>query len=223
MKIKYTIPKSLLENLADVPQDRPTVLLLRHSVRKKLPEGSIGVEQEITAEGRRIALEFGGYLKSRLRTLQSSPAFRCVQTAEAINIGAGMKIPVSTNTMLGVPGVYIEDGGLAHETWMRPGTNTGELIRKVCMGVKLSGMRDSDEAAWMLVRYMFAIVGEIQGVHVFVSHDALVMPTAARLIGKTFCATPDDMPAFLDGAFFWMNENKISVAYHEHRSKASFL
>ncbi|MDR0536123.1 MAG: histidine phosphatase family protein [Puniceicoccales bacterium] len=214
----HAIPAALLANLEKVPKGKPVVLLLRHSVREKLPCGSIGVDQEITADGRRIAIELGEKLKGRLRSLRASPTARCIQTAEAIAAGANLKITVPTSNLLGVPGAYIADEKLAHKTWMSPGTDVREVIRKVCKNKKLAGMRDSDEAAWFLVKYMFSVAGDTPGIHIFVSHDAIVMPTAARIIGEDFQASDDDFPAFLDGVFFWKDEKGVRNLYHNYNT-----
>ncbi len=77
----------------------------------------------------------------------------------------------------------------------------------------LSGMADPDAAARFLVQHMLATAGQEPGIHVFVTHDALVTAAAARLLGEQL--TPTDWPWFLEGALFWRERGSVSVAYRD--------
>ena len=107
---KWRIPPSVLRLLERAPDDRAVVVLLRHSVRDHLPEGDAGYVLPITDIGRQLALELGGLLRGRLRTLHASPLVRCVQTAQALAEGAGADVSVIPNQLLGDPGVFVLDG-----------------------------------------------------------------------------------------------------------------
>ncbi len=82
--VRWQIPPSLLTHLDRISRDRPVALLLRHSVRDRLPPGDAGNALPITDIGRRLARDLGGLLGERLRTLHTSPLPRCVQTTSLV-------------------------------------------------------------------------------------------------------------------------------------------
>jgi broad specificity phosphatase PhoE len=211
-EVQWQIPPSVLRLLARAPMDRAVVVLLRHSVRDHLPPGDASYVLPITEVGRRLALEFGGHLRGRLRTLHASPLLRCVQTAEALAEGAGVTLAVVPNRLLGDPGVFVLDGRRAWANWERLG-HEGVMGHIVSETAALSGMARPDEAARFLVQSMLGEAASRPGVHVFVTHDSLVTATAARLLGRPL--GPDDWPWYLEGAFFWLTADGVHAAYRD--------
>lgn len=207
------LPKSILHWLDTIPPDQPVALLLRHSVRGHLPLDDTGYTLNITQEGHRLALRLGTLLQRRLQTLHTSPLTRCVQTATAINEGAGAHIPITHDHHLGDPGVYVLDGERAWENWKTLGDD-GVIEHMVSSDDKLPGMEQPDIAAHRLLRHMFAVAGNQRGIHVFVTHDALVTISAARLLQRP--KTRGGRPAYLEGAFFWQDQTDLHIAYKNH-------
>ena len=80
-------------------------------------------------------------------------------------------------------------------------------------GHALPGMAHPEEAAQKLVRYMLCAVGGTPGLHVFVTHDVILAPTAARFLRQNYEAI--ERPAFLEGALFWQSQLGIHIAYRE--------
>lgn len=212
------LPPSVLNLLDRSPTDCPVVVLLRHSVRDHIPQGRTGHFVPITAWGRQLAIELGGLLRGRLRTLHTSPLARCVQTAQALAEGAGADLAVVPNRLLGDPGVFVLDGRRAWENWEQLG-HEGVMGHLVSEAGALSGMARPDEAARFLVQSMLAAAANRPGVHVFVTHDSLVTATAARLLGKPLGR--DDWPWYLEGAFFWAADDGIHSAYREQEAVLS--
>lgn len=214
-RIDWRIPPSIHHWLAKSPSTGPLVLLLRHSVRDDLPPGSAGYAFPITEIGERLARELGARLGGRLRSLQTSPLTRCVQTADALRAGAGVDTPVERSPLLGDPGVFVIDGHRAWPSWQALG-HEGMMAKLVAGDQALPGMADADRAARFLVRRMLAVAGDRPGVHAFVTHDSLVTATAARLLGVPLGM--DAWPWFLEGAFFWRDGGSIHVAYRQHHT-----
>ena len=212
--IEWQIPPSMTRWIKEAPPDRPVVLLLRHSVRDDLPPGDAGYTLPITEIGRQLGKELGASLSSRLRTLRTSPLIRCVQTAEALREGAGIDLPIAKDRLLGDPGVYVLDGRKAWSNWLNLG-HEGVMAQLVSSSEALQGMARPDEAARFLVHQMLAIAGDEPGIHVFVTHDSLVTATAARLLGQPLGAK--EWPWYLEGAFFWREEEETHVTYRGHR------
>ena len=212
--IQWTIPPSVLHWLETVPKGVPVALLLRHSVRGDLPADSPGDDVPLTEDGVRIARELGATLGPRLRTLRASPVLRCGQTAEAIREGARSELPIESDRMLGAPGAFVIEGRVAWQTWRTLGHE--RMVTHLAIGDHaLPGMAHPDWAARFLVQHLMAACAEEPGVHVFVTHDALVGPTAERLLGVPL--GPKPWPWFLEGAFFWREGGAVHAAYREHR------
>ena len=210
--VAWCIPPSVLRWLADLPNDAPVALLLRHSVRGHLPHGAAGYPIPITEDGVRIARGLGQVLGARLRTLHTSPLPRCVQTAEALRTGAGVHIEVVADVLLGDPGVFVIDGKRAWPNWQQLG-HEGVMEHLVSRSDALPGMAAPDPAARFLVRHMLAVAAGRPGVHVFVTHDLLVTATAARLLDEPLGT--DTWPWFLEGAFFWPTQGGVAAAYRD--------
>ncbi len=210
--VEWQIPPSVLRWLAQVPREAPVALLVRHSVRDHLAMGDAGYLQPITDVGVTLARDLGAILGDRLRSLHTSPLTRCIQTAEALRVGASLEIPIVIDRLLGDPGVFVLDGKLAWSHWEQRG-HKGVVAYLVSGQELLSGMADPDAAARFLVQHMLAAAGKEPGIHVFVTHDALVTAAAARLLGEQL--TPMDWPWFLEGALFWREGGSVSVAYRD--------
>lgn len=209
----WQIPSSVIQHLELAPGDQPVVLLLRHSVRNALPPDDTAYALPITEEGKGLAVQLGQRLGKRLKTLHTSPLVRCVQTAEALRVGAGLDTPIVHDRLLGDPGVYVIDGRRAWVNWQTLG-HEGVMEHLVSQSEALPGMARPDEAARFLVQHMLAVAGNLPGIHVFVTHDSLITATAARLLGQKYGV--EDWPWFLEGAFFWRTKEGLRVAYRNH-------
>ena len=205
----YCATADLLEK---APCDRAAVVLLRHSIRDELPSDGIGYKLPLTEEGRQQATKLGQILGQRLKTLHSSPLTRCTETAEALNEGAGLTLTIIEDRLLGDPGAFVLDGELAWSNWERLGSR-GVTQHLITGDDALPGMARPSEAAHALVRHMFAISENRLGMHIFVTHDSLVMVTAARLLGRQL--EQESYPDYLEGVLFWKGEGVIHAVYRD--------
>ncbi|CCO22250.1 histidine phosphatase family protein [Maridesulfovibrio hydrothermalis] len=211
----WQIPPSVIENLERLPHDRPIVFLIRHSVREDLPDGSAAYSLPITECGIQLGRQLGSLLGKRLCSLHTSPLNRCVQTAEALQVGAGSDFPITSSRLLGDPGAYVIDGKIACLNWEKKGYE-GMMTHLVSATEALPGMARPVEAARFLVCRMLAIAGDRPGIHVFVTHDSLVAPTAAHLLNIPLGV--EDWPWYLEGAFFWHADNQVYTAYRSYQN-----
>lgn len=211
----WQISPSMERWLTAIPLDRPVALLLRHSVRDDLPPGDAGNAVPINEAGVKLAQLLGHALRGRLRTLHASPLPRCIQTAEMLCAGAGVELPIVPDLLLGDPGVFVLDGRTAWKNWVALG-HEGVMQHLVSAKSALPGMANPDAAARYLVNHMLASTAQTPGLHVFVTHDSLVTATAARLLGRAL--GPESWPWYLEGAFFWRDDEGLHAAYRdEHR------
>lgn len=209
---RWLIPPSVLKILARVPGDVPVAILLRHSVRERLAANDVGPALPITDAGRRLAVELGEHMRGRLRTLHSSPLLRCMQTAEALAEGAAVSVEIIKDRLLGDPGAFVIDDRLAWTNWQGRG-NEGVARHLTTSEAALPGMAKPDEAVRFLVQCMLGAAAGKPGVHVFVTHDLLVAPTAARFLGRPF--DEKEWPWYLEGAFFWSGKTGVHAAYRD--------
>ncbi len=196
--------------LKTAPPNYPVVALLRHSIRDELPPDGIGYTLPITEEGKQQGIKLGQMIGASLQTLHSSPLARCLNTAEAINEGAGLELLIVEDRLLGDPGAYVIDGELAWSNWAHLGSR-GVMRHLVSEHDALPGMARPGEAARRLVLHMLESAKNIPGVHIFVSHDNLVMATAARLLGEAF--EQDSYPNYLEAAIFWQDDDGVHTTY----------
>lgn len=113
--------------------------------------------------------------------MHASPVRRCVETAESLVEGAGAEAAVVEDRHLGHPGVYVQEGPEAWSTWRSLGHE--RVMAHLVAGDHLVGLNDPVPASRRLVSHMRTTAGGRPGVHVFVTHDSLVITAAAHVLG----------------------------------------
>lgn len=201
-----------IRQLQAAPENEPVAMLLRHSIRDDIPDGTIGNDVPLNELGIDWCYDLGNALLGRVKSVRSSPALRCMQTAELMIQSSANKCLVLVDHLLGAPGIYVLDEQVAWGNWLKLG-NDGVIQHLVSGEGALPGMADPPKAAHRLIEHMLtSIVGQ-PGFHVFVSHDSIVAPTVARVIGQKM--TQNQWPEYLDAALIWRNENCMMVAYRD--------
>lgn len=215
---EFVVPPASHRWLAEAPIDRPVVVLMRHSVRPPIPPGETGNELLLTEEGERLAAQLGETVGRRLASLRTSPVKRCVQTAEALARGAGVHLDVAADRLLGEPGAYVANPELAWEqVWRRMAYE--EIINAVVDGrPDLPGFARPRRAAGRLLEHMLEHA-TTPGVHVFVTHDSVVLPTAAHLLGRSL--RKPDWPWYLDTVVIWREGDGYEIRYREHAGRCA--
>lgn len=101
-------------------------LILRHAERPAIPDGDAGHDLTLTRAGRQAAYALGLSLGERPRAIVTRPVRRCIEPATEIARGTDFDISAITrSTLLGDPGVFIEDGDLAWRRWLSNGIEPG--------------------------------------------------------------------------------------------------
>jgi hypothetical protein len=207
------IPDSLTNGLSLIPEGTATALIIRHSIRGEIPEGETGNDVPLTTEGRQLAELFGATVSSRLASIMSSPVGRCTETAEHIVKGSGIAFAVPTSRLLGDPGVFIADGQAAWINFRTLGTR-GVMLHLAGRDTALPGMHPPQVAAHILLNHVLDRC-DTPGIHIFVTHDVVLAGIAGQLIGGIRSA--DDLPGFLDGAFFWRDGTQVFGCYKSRK------
>lgn len=206
------IPPSTLRRILEDKGETAVILLMRHSARDELPANDVGYSLPITARGWEIAQQLGVILGNRLKSIYTSPLSRCVQTAEALKLGAGNSCEIKHDRSLGDPGIFVFDGHLAFTNWKNLG-HEGVMAHMVKEETSLPGMVNTRFGAHHLIQRMLYLANGEIGFHVFVTHDTLVTATVAKILDKPLSI--EGWPLFLESAFFWKEGKNLVAAYRE--------
>ncbi len=195
------------------PNDRPVALLMRHAERPPIAAGEHGADLALTAPGRRSAEALGAALGPRLQRLSTSPIRRCRETAEALRRGANVYIEIVDDRLLGDPGVFVRDPDLAWTHWQTMGNNA--VIEHLAWSDRpLPGLAPPAEAAHQLAQHMaLALHGALPGLHLFLTHDAILYPTFSRMLPSA--RGRHGWPAFLEAAAVWHATDHSIFAYRD--------
>lgn len=207
MSDEYVVPPNVLDDLREVPEDRPVAVLLRHSVRDEIPPGADGDDVPITDAGVRIARGLGEQIGDRLAGIRASPLRRCIQTGEAIRETAGVDCRIAGDTMLGGPGAYVADAEQSETAIDELGAR--EVMRRLVDGDEMPGWHHGLSATRRLAGHMIAHSNSDRGLHLFVSHRLLVAVSGALALDDEL--TDEHDPHFLDGLFVWEPDDREGV------------
>lgn len=195
-----------------VPASGPVAVLLRHAERPEIPEGSPGMEVDLTEAGRAATRRVGAALGERLRSITTSPVRRCRTTAAFLREGADRPLEISDQTLLGAPGAFVADGDVAWESWRRMG-NEGVIAHLMASSEPLPGMHPPELAARRLLDLLSTALDHRAGVHLFVTHDAVLAPFVARTLGRPL--EREQWPGYLDAVMLWREDGELVARYRE--------
>jgi broad specificity phosphatase PhoE len=193
---------SLIPALGTLPVDTPVALLTRHSIREQGVNGFATYDVPLTAEGVALAQAWGSKLTRPVSRMYSSPVGRCVATAEAIAMGAGIDIVIKTHAALVEPGSYVQDLSLVGGLFFKLGPIgfANKHLRN-----ELRGVLSPEQGARQLLRHLQAGLGEPGTLSVHVTHDTILAAFIYYLRGEQQL---DDShwPWMLEGAFVWFED-----------------
>lgn len=210
MTKKHIIPNGVMTALELAPKDRPVSMLIRHSVRGPIPEGEHGNDVLLTDEGIQLANELGRLCGGRLTSISTSPVQRCVQTVEALREGAKVDLEIAKSTVLGHPGAMVDDSKLSWDSHLSIGAV--QIWKMLAAGeTNIPGIRSAGECTRLVIEHMEQVADGHPGLHLFVSHDNLVVTTACHLLGIQL----DDglLPDFLEATTIWQEDEKMHLVY----------
>ncbi len=143
------------------------IYLIRHA--EKLNNS---VHAKLTSNGLNDSYLYGKKLKSdniKIDLIISSPIERCIQTAQKISEGYGY-IKIEESTLLGNPGVFVNDGNLAMKIFNK--YKLVDIINMQLARVDLEGFNNIEVATKKLLSFMESKKDNI----LYISHDAIITP-----------------------------------------------
>ena len=200
-------PESFSDVLSRLPAGGSVALFVRHADRPELPPDPSGHAVSITEDGDARARALGVRLRGRIASVRTSPIVRCVETGRAI---AGVE-PVP-DRMLGDPGPFVRDLDRAWEDFRVLGRD--RVLARLASDVDaIDGLHPIRATAFALASHALAIAKASEGVHVFVTHDVVLLPLARVLLSREMPASM--WPDFLEPLSLVREGDEVIVGYRE--------
>lgn len=205
-----TIYKDFYQSATIAPKNAK--MILRHSLRDKIPPNEMGYDILLTREGEVMAEHFGRHCNLALSCIHTSVVKRCKQTASLLAKGYqethNISLPIIPTCVL--TDSYINDLDKAVALFK---THSPYWIMSVFLrGEKLDGMRNVNDSMRLLFDYIFKNQNE-NGMEVFITHDTFLIAIVC------FCHNIqpelDDFswPYMLEGAFLYLEDGQIHCIF----------
>lgn len=208
----------LLSQLANINEEAPHILLLRHAERYPVADGDDGGDVDITPHGVEVATQLGQQLKQRLQWANSSPLFRCHRTINVCQEAANVKLSIEDDHLLGNPGPFVVDRVKGGKFFAELGTE--EIVRQFVGGRNFDGMKTAVEGTQLFSDHIKSLLKERQGLGLMISHDAIIIPMLAIWCQEDFSNKWLDP---LDGVLITLDDKDNLKFYRNPDCKKSSL
>lgn len=205
MSVLKHLHPAQLAGVAELPPDRPLLLLTRHSLRESAAHGVATYDLPLTAEGVALAEAWGERLPFPLHSLHSSPVGRCLDTAAALARGAGRELEIATSTALVEPGCYVHSLGQVGPLFLRLGPLA---FANRHLQEPLEGILSPAEGCAKLLAHLHAEQGPPGQLSVHVTHDTILAAFVYHLMGRSALAD-EDWPWMMEGAWLWFDDEAV--------------
>jgi broad specificity phosphatase PhoE len=158
------------------------LIIIRHAERPNIPEGEVGNDVLLSANGILDSFIFGQSLKEDVISIKTSSVTRCIQTATEISKAVGYDTSkIETCSDLGAPGYFISNGEKAWQHWQEKGhLRVNQFLLNG--NANWDGFYDLDEAAKKLKdKIKDILLNSSSGTHVWVTHDTVLAAFTARV------------------------------------------
>ncbi len=187
-------------------------LVVRHAEKTGSQATNPIVHSPISEKGKEDSRRFGRKISAlfpRIVMIKSSPIARCLSTADRIVAGTDQVINILPSNRLGDPGAFVTDDKIGWEIFQR--FDVEEVVRRQLEGERLEGMREVREGAKLLLEEMLEDLKQMNGLVVYVTHDAILCPFVGYLTNTLI--TPTNWFGFLDGAYLWLEGNGVNLLW----------
>lgn len=168
------IDVSQIEHIFKQNPDAKVALFIRHGERENACSDITPLGTLLTPKGIETAKAFGTELKKIPTTfrLYTSPVFRCIQTAKAINeVLSNGEFEITISNKLGEPGLPILNADIASPLYSSKGCK--EIYDEWKRELHYDALRTPNDLK-KLVEEMIDKACNHPGVSIFVSHDATI-------------------------------------------------
>lgn len=199
---------SLEPALALLPADRPVILLTRHSLREHAPDHTVpGYHLPLTPEGVMLAEQWGKRLDRPISAFYSSPVGRCLDTAKAMNRGAGLELPITETPVLVEPGCFVESARKVGALFLELGP-VGFANHHIQHAME--GILSPKEGSSKLIRHLYESQLQQQDgtLAVHVTHDTILAAFIYHLLQQP-AIDEQDWPWMMEGAWLWFDKSSL--------------
>ena len=219
--MRYTIPSWMKAVLEEILPGEQVAILLRHSVREKIPERPLeAFHLPITSEGIQLARELGKLLRGKLSRLYSSPVLRCLQTAGAVAAGANVLLPIQKDLFLGHHGIHILDLPKLLALQKEGKTITSyQWLSPLLQNTPWEGLMPLPFGGTAFLAHLYK-KSSPQGISLFCSHDSVISFLLLYVFQDLFLEkmTP---PKFLEGVICLFTREKAKIFYRDWQKEIS--
>lgn len=192
---------SRIEQIFKQNSDTKVALFIRHGERANACSDITPLGTLLTPKGIETAKTIGAKLKKIPTTfrLYTSPVFRCIQTAKAINeVLSNGEFEITISNKLGEPGLPILNGDIAGPLYSSKGCK--ELYDEWKRELHYDALRNPGDLK-KLVEEMIDKACNQPGVSIFVSHDATIAAMQFAMGLGEYDISKNEWIDFLDGFF----------------------
>jgi hypothetical protein len=195
-KIRYTPLEQIIA--ADYPSG--IALVIRHSERHPLNGHAGIIEADLTDKGMQDAIDYGRLLATRyqIERVYTSPLKRCIHTAQGILQGANLALPLHTHWWMYSPFL---NGDQAEEDSIVVAP-TGKLKDII--------MSRIDKRLLVMALKRIKIPDEAGKMNIYISHDSLVSPLRAYLLGENSVQV-GEYPGYLEGIGLYCENDRVRI------------
>lgn len=213
-----TIYEGFYKSAAIAPKNAK--MILRHSLRDKIPANEMGNDILLTREGEIMAEHFGKHCKLPLSCLHTSVVERCRQTALLLAKGyrETHKISLQIIPTHVLTDSYIND--LSKAVKLFKTYSPYWIISAFLRGEELDGMRGVDESMRLLFSYIFK--NQSDGMEVFITHDTFLIAIVCFCHGIKPEFDDFSWPYMLEGAFLYLENEQIHCIFRGDTKSVSF-
>lgn len=194
-----------IPSLDMLPEDKAVALLTRHSIREQPKNSFAGFDVPLTELGVDLAREWGKSLSRPIAGFYSSPVARCVDTAEAMAVGAGVELAIETHGSLVEPGSYVKDLPVAGPYFFKLGPLA---FAQKHLRNEVRGVLTPLEGARNILNHIKQNLGDAGSLSVHVTHDT-ILAAFIYFLRQESELEQAHWPWMMEGAFLWFEPGVV--------------
>ncbi|GAA0320795.1 histidine phosphatase family protein [Psychrobacter aestuarii] len=208
------LPESMIASVKLLPQNERLILFTRHSLRERSDGQGFASEQlPLTPKGRVLAKSWGRWLATHLPySLDvdsiSSPITRCIDTAQLMQEGAGLRRSVTHQSLLVEPGSLVTEPRVAGKIFKEIGVLN--FINRFLQN-NLEGTKNAYQGGLDILSLFYQHQPQHGHLMLAVSHDTLISAFLAVMFEVNEIDW-NDWPKMMEGVFLWFDDQPFDKA-----------
>ena len=208
------LPDSMISSVRLLPEGERLILFTRHSLRARSDgNGFASYQLPLTPKGRVLAKSWGRWLSGHLPySLDvdsiSSPIGRCIDTAQLMQEGAGLRRDIAHQSLLVEPGSLVTEPDIATPIFKEIGVLN--FINRFLQG-NLEGTKNAYQGGLDILSLFYQNQPQHGHLMLAVSHDTLLSAFLAVMFDLVEIDW-NDWPKMMEGVFLWFDDKPFEQA-----------